>query len=82
MVKAKGIYRSGPGVSKEEAAKESVSQKEVEYFTHLSFEAPGDSPYGWMNGIVAIGVMIMVKGKPVIDCYRLTNFPSQRAERL
>ncbi|KAJ3523223.1 hypothetical protein NM208_g12534 [Fusarium decemcellulare] len=82
LVKAKGIYRSGPGVEDKVAEKDTVTQDEVEYFTHLRFEAPGESPYGWMNGIVAIGVMTMWEGKPVIDCYRLTNFPGKIAGNL
>lgn len=79
LVQATGIFRSGPGVANEVADKKTVSQDDVEYFTNIKFEAPGGSPYGWMNGIVAMGVMTMWEGKPVIDCYRLTNFPGQPA---
>ncbi|KAH7022113.1 hypothetical protein EDB80DRAFT_769148 [Ilyonectria destructans] len=79
LVQATGIFRSGPGVANEVADKKTVSQDDVEYFTNIKFEAPGGSPYGWMNGIVAMGVMTMWEGKPVIDCYRLTNFPGQLA---
>ncbi|KAH6876544.1 hypothetical protein B0T10DRAFT_521008 [Thelonectria olida] len=82
LVHATGVYRNGPDVPKEVADKDTVSQDEVEYFTHLKFEAPGKSPYSWMNGIVALGVMTMWEGKPVIDCYRLTNFPGQPVSRL
>ncbi|EXA30937.1 hypothetical protein FOVG_17714 [Fusarium oxysporum f. sp. pisi HDV247] len=46
------------------------------------FVAPGDSFYGWLNSIVAIGAMIMSEGRPVIDCYRLTKFPGKRAANL
>ncbi|EXK23669.1 hypothetical protein FOMG_19569 [Fusarium oxysporum f. sp. melonis 26406] len=63
LVKAQGIYRTGPGVDEE-------------------FEATRDSSYGWLNSVVAVGVMIMWQGKPVIDCYRLTNFPGKRAANL
>lgn len=59
-----------------------ASQDDVEYFTQIRLEAPGKSPYGWMNGIVAMGIMIMSEGRPVIDCYRLTNFPGVEAEDL
>lgn len=62
--------------------KPDVLQDEVEYFTQIRLEAPGASPYGWMNGIVAFGVMIMSQGRPIIDCYRLTNFPGIAAEKL
>ncbi|KAH8688408.1 hypothetical protein BGZ61DRAFT_494501 [Ilyonectria robusta] len=79
LVQATGIFRTGPGVANEVVDKKTVSQDDVEYFTNIKFEAPGGSPYGWMNGIVAMGVMTMWEGKPVIDCYRLTNFPGQPA---
>ncbi|WYZ43291.1 hypothetical protein EsH8_VI_000990 [Colletotrichum jinshuiense] len=80
LVDAEGIYRSGPG--QKEKPPSTVSQDEVEYFTHIKFEAPGRSPYNWMNSVVAIGVMTMFEGRPVIDCYRLTNFPGTPAENL
>ncbi|KAF7548126.1 hypothetical protein G7Z17_g7277 [Cylindrodendrum hubeiense] len=79
LVQATGIFRNGPGVSNDVIKKDTVSQDDVEYFTNIRFEAPGGSPYGWMNGIMAMGVMTMWEGKPVIDCYRLTNFPGQPA---
>ncbi|SPJ78589.1 uncharacterized protein FTOL_06978 [Fusarium torulosum] len=82
LVKAQGIYRTGPGIDEKAGKKDSVSQDEMEYFTHITFEAPGDSSYGWLNGVVAMGVMIMWQGRPVIDCYRLTNFPGKLAANL
>jgi hypothetical protein len=82
LVKAQGIYRTGPGIDEKAGEKDSVSQDEMEYFTHITFEAPGDSAYGWLNGVVAMGVMIMWQGRPVIDCYRLTNFPGRLAANL
>ncbi|KAF4449510.1 hypothetical protein F53441_7246 [Fusarium austroafricanum] len=82
LVKAQGIYRTGPGVDEAVGEKDTVTQDEMEYFTHIKFEAPGDSVYGWLNSVVAIGVMVMWQGKPVIDCYRLTNFPGKRAANL
>ncbi|RGP73921.1 hypothetical protein FSPOR_1615 [Fusarium sporotrichioides] len=82
LVKAQGVYRSGPGLEDKVGEQDTVSQDEVEYFTHIRFEAPGKSRYGWMNGVVAIGVMTMWHGKPVIDCYRLTNFPGRVAANL
>lgn len=59
-----------------------ATQDDVEYFTQITFEAPGGSPYRWMNTVVAVGVMTMVKGKPIIDCYRLTNFPGRGTAHL
>ncbi|KAF6802548.1 hypothetical protein CSOJ01_11511 [Colletotrichum sojae] len=80
LVNAHGICRAGPG--RPEKLAPTMSQDDVEYFTHITFEAPGDSAYDWMNGILAIGVMSMFEGRPVIDCYRLTNFPGRPAEKL
>ncbi|KAM0227501.1 hypothetical protein ACHAPO_011496 [Fusarium lateritium] len=82
LVKAQGVYRTGPGLEDKAGGEDMASQDDVEYFTHITFEAPGKSSYGWMNGVVAIGVMIMWQGKPVIDCYRLTNFPGRVAANL
>lgn len=60
----------------------SMTQDDVEYFTQITFEAPGGSPYDWMNSVVAVGVMAMFEGKPIIDCYRLTNFPESGTAHL
>ena len=81
LVKANGIFRPGPGVEFDYGeGKEGFTQDEVEYFTQINFEAAGDGPYNWMNGIVALGTMQMVGKKAVIDCWRLTNFPGQDVE--
>ena len=80
LVKANGVYKIGPRVDDKVGDQKSVTQDEEEYYTHIRFEAPGESRYGWMNGVVALGVMIMWEGKPVIDCYRLTNFPDVAAK--
>ncbi|KZL64558.1 hypothetical protein CT0861_06675 [Colletotrichum tofieldiae] len=80
LVSAQGVYNTGPHQSGKPTR--TVSQDDAEYFTHIRFEAPGGSPYDWMNAVVAVGVMTMFEGKPVIDCYRLTNFPGKEAERL
>ncbi|CZS73520.1 unnamed protein product [Fusarium graminearum] len=82
LVKAQGVYRTGPGLEDKLGEQDTASQDDVEYFTHIRFEAPGNSEYGWMNGVVAIGVMTMWQGKPIIDCYRLTNFPGKVAANL
>ncbi|EEY19600.1 conserved hypothetical protein [Verticillium alfalfae VaMs.102] len=81
LVTATGIFRPGPGVEMSKPAPD-ASQDDVEYFTQIRLEAPGDSPYNWLNGIVPVGVMTMSKGRPIIDCYRLTNFPGVTAENL
>lgn len=46
----------------------------------MTFEAAGDGPYNWMNGIVAIGVLQSIDNSAVIDCWRLTNFPAMEVE--
>ncbi|KAM0414736.1 hypothetical protein ACHAPT_013427 [Fusarium lateritium] len=82
FVQARGLFRPGPGVEFqfEDSADASYSQDQVEYFTHITFEAAGDGPYNWMNGIVAIGVLQSFGGAAVIDCWRLTNFPGRAVE--
>lgn len=84
-VKALGVFRPGPGVDfvydpEKKQGKTEFLQDDVEYFTHITFEAGGDTPYNWMNGIVAIGALQSVGGAAVIDCWRLTNFPGVDAE--
>ncbi|KAH7029878.1 uncharacterized protein B0I36DRAFT_432474 [Microdochium trichocladiopsis] len=82
LVSAKGIYEEGPHSQARQAGPvPTVTQDDVEYFTHLTFEAAGHGPYSWMNRIVAIGVMTMFKSRPIIDCYRLTNFPSVNIDK-
>lgn len=81
LVNAQGVFRTGPGQT-DKSPRSSISQDDVEYFTHIRFEAPGGSPYDWMNAVVALGVMTMFEGRPIIDCYRLTNFPGVAAEKL
>lgn len=68
--------------SGEESQAMTATQEDIEYFTHITFEAPGESRYAWMNTVVPIDVMAMIEGKPVIDCYRLTNFPGRGTAHL
>lgn len=81
LVNAVGTVTHGPDRNAqprpEKGAPVAMNQDDFEYFTHITFEAGGDSPYKWLNSVVAVGVMVMVEGKPVIDCYRLTNFPGR-----
>ncbi|EGU74959.1 hypothetical protein FOXB_14544 [Fusarium oxysporum f. sp. conglutinans Fo5176] len=80
--KARGLFRPGPGIefSQPDSIDVDYTQDEVEYFTHITFEAAGNSPYNWMNGIVAIGALQSFGGAAVIDCWRLTNFLGQKVE--
>lgn len=82
LVNAVGTVTGGPPVEGADAAWPpeqgkplTITQDQAEYFTQITFEAAGGSPYEWMNSVVAVGVMTMDQGKPIIDCYRLTNFP-------
>ncbi|KAF4442957.1 Outer membrane protein, beta-barrel [Fusarium austroafricanum] len=82
FVQARGLFRPGPGIEFQQPDSIDVdyTQDEVEYFTHITFEAAGNSPYNWMNGIVAIGALQSFQGAAVIDCWRLTNFLGQKVE--
>ncbi|KAL2212971.1 hypothetical protein CC79DRAFT_1390966 [Sarocladium strictum] len=75
LVNAKGVFQQGSNALSRVNTDPTVTQDDAEYFTHLSFESSSTGPYGWMNSIVAIGVMTMFEDQPIIDCYRLTNFP-------
>ncbi|KAI1028340.1 hypothetical protein LB503_002134 [Fusarium chuoi] len=79
---ARGLFRPGPDIefSQPDSIDVDYTQDEVEYFTHITFEAAGNSPYNWMNGIVAIGALQSFGGAAVIDCWRLTNFLGQQVE--
>lgn len=82
-IQAHGIFRPGPigdFAYDKSKPKTLFSQDEVEYFTHITFEAAGESPYNWMNGIVAIGALQSYDGSAIIDCWRLTNFPGVPVE--
>jgi hypothetical protein len=78
-IQSRGIFTPGPNKTPADqaAARErgGMSQDDVEYFTKLDFEADGDGPYNWMNGIFCVGALQGVDGKVVIDAWRLTNFP-------
>lgn len=81
FIQAQGIFRPGPGTVFEYGKPGlQYTQDLVEYFTTIKFEAAGDGPYNWMNGIVAIGALQSVDGCAVIDCWRLTNFPGVNVE--
>lgn len=96
LVNSNGLYRPGPGTEYaklvEEAAREgkaaeevkppeTVTQDDVEFFTHVTFEADGQGPYNWLNGLVCVGVLTCVEGtRIVLDCYALTNFGGREVE--
>lgn len=86
LVNVVGTVTDGPDKEGSSPPKQgapmTVSQDDFEYFTQITFEAGGASPYAWLNSVVAVGVMTMADGKPIIDCYRLTNFPGRGVAHL
>ncbi|KAJ5708342.1 hypothetical protein N7488_008143 [Penicillium malachiteum] len=86
-IRAHGLYRPGPDT--EYARKvdadpmmvppATVSQDDVEFFSHLRLEA-GPGPYNWLNGLLCLGVMTCEGEKIWIDAYHLTNFPGKKPE--
>lgn len=57
-----------------------VTQAEVEFFSHLRIEAAGE--YNWLNGLVCIGVMTCEDDRIIIDAYYLTNFEGVKPENV
>ncbi len=88
FVQAHGLYRPGPGteyakqVSKNPDMRPppTVTQDEVEFFSHLRIEAAGE--YNWLNGLVCIGVMTCEDDRIIIDAYYLTNFEGVKPENV
>ncbi|KAJ6104527.1 hypothetical protein N7523_010847 [Penicillium sp. IBT 18751x] len=86
-IRAHGLYRPGPGTEyakqveadPEKPPQHTVTQDDVEFFSHLRLEA-GSGPYNWLNGLVCLGVMICEGEKLWIDAYHLTNFPGVKPE--
>ncbi|KAJ5812035.1 hypothetical protein N7474_008336 [Penicillium riverlandense] len=86
-IRAHGLYRPGPGTdyarqveaNPETVPPGTVSQDDVEFFSHLRIET-GPGPYNWLNGLVCLGVMTCEREKIWIDAYHLTNFPGVRPE--
>ncbi|KAL3496407.1 hypothetical protein BJX62DRAFT_232514 [Aspergillus germanicus] len=86
FVQAHGLYRPGPATeyAKRVAADPmmrpppTVTQDDVEFFSHLRVEAAGK--YNWLNGLVCVGVMTCVDDRIIIDAYYLTNFEGAQPE--
>lgn len=86
-VHAHGLYRPGPGteyatrVAANPRARPppTVTQKDVEFFSHLRVEA-GPGRYNWLNGLVCVGVMTCEDDRIIIDAYYLTNFPGMKPD--
>ncbi|EMC93718.1 hypothetical protein BAUCODRAFT_141148 [Baudoinia panamericana UAMH 10762] len=71
-VQSKGIFSPHRADYFAKGPPTSMSQKDVDWFTRLEFET-GPGPYGWMNGIFAIGVLSMHEQRIIIDAYAVTN---------
>lgn len=88
-VRANGLYRPGPDteyakqVASDPRARppQTVTQKDVEFFSHLLVEA-GPGPYNWLNGLVCVGVLTCEDDRIIIDAYYLTNFPGVKPENI
>ncbi|GAQ10060.1 UPF0311 protein RPA1785 [Aspergillus lentulus] len=86
FVQAHGLYRPGPGTKYAKQVAENpamrppptVTQDDVEFFSHLRIEAAGK--YNWLNGLVCVGVMSCEDESIIIDAYYLTNFVSMKPE--
>ncbi|KAL4972619.1 hypothetical protein BDW66DRAFT_162722 [Aspergillus desertorum] len=86
FVRAHGLYRPGPGTeyAKQVAANPqmrpptTVTQDDVEFFSHLRIEAA--DKYNWLNGLICVGVMSWEKDCIIIDAYYLTNFEGEEPE--
>ncbi|KAJ5308927.1 hypothetical protein PENANT_c013G10326 [Penicillium antarcticum] len=86
-IRAHGLYRPGPGTDYARSVEENphfvppatVTQDDVEFFSHLRIEA-GPGSYNWLNGLVCLGVMCCQDEKIWIDAYHLTNFPGMKPE--
>lgn len=86
-IRANGLYRPGPGTeyAKKVAADPTfrppptVTQDDVEFFSHLRIEA-GPGKYNWLNGLICVGVMSCEGDRILIDAYYLTNFLGVKPE--
>ncbi|EAW24633.1 DUF3237 domain-containing protein [Aspergillus fischeri NRRL 181] len=86
FVQAHGLYRPGPGTQYAKQVAENpamrppptVTQDDVEFFSHLRIETAGK--YNWLNGLVCVGLMGCEDDRIIIDAYYLTNFVGLRPE--
>ncbi|KAL1306321.1 hypothetical protein AAFC00_005041 [Neodothiora populina] len=53
-----------------------ITQDHIEWFTNITIEAPGASPYNHLNSATAVGCLSQTDSVIFIDVYRLTNFPN------
>ncbi|RHZ65806.1 DUF3237 domain-containing protein [Aspergillus thermomutatus] len=87
FVQVHGLYRPGPGTTYAEqvaadpkaAPPSTVTQDDVEFFSHIRIEA-GAGKYNWLNGLICLGVMTSEDDRIIIDAYHLTNFEGTKPE--
>ncbi|KAJ0119454.1 uncharacterized protein J7T55_013655 [Diaporthe amygdali] len=77
LVNAKGVFTPDPGVLPVGVEALACLQNKCENLSRLTYSAPGNSPYSWMNRIEAVGVINRWDGKAVIDAYCLTKSPGE-----
>lgn len=71
LVEAKGLFHLDRSASSSGVGNSGSLQNKRDSFSRLTHNAPTNSPYSWMNSIVAIGVVNTWDGKVVNDAYRV-----------
>lgn len=82
VVDAKGLFSHDPSASQTGAGNSPGSHDKRDSFSRLTYSAPQESPYSWMNSIVAIGIMSIWDGKIVNDAYRVETMSLDDARDL
>lgn len=82
VVDAKGLFSYDPSASQAGVKNSKGSQDKRDNFSRLTYNAPKNSSYSWMNSIVAIGVMNIWDGKIVNDAYRVETISLDDAQNL
>lgn len=82
LVEAKGLFNLDPSAASSGVGNSGGSQDKRDSFSRLTYSAPENSPYTWMNSIVAIGVMNIWDGKVVNDAYRVGTISLEDARDL
>lgn len=82
LVDAKGLFNLDPSASQARDGSSAGSRDRRDSFSRLTYSAPANSPYSWMNSIVAIGVMTVWDGKIVNDAYRVETISLEDARDL
>lgn len=81
-MEAKGLFSLDPSASSSGVGNSGGSQDRRDSFSRITYSAPENSPYSWMNSVVAIGVMTIWDGKVVNDAYRVQTISLEDARDL